>query len=97
MMDRINFIGLTACCLQVEEQPLVEGTEEEQQPSEDEQVRQRVGMSRPMPPSEMQPQPQPQHATIGIVSSTSDSYKNWLMWFLVAAIIVLIYRRLFLM
>jgi hypothetical protein len=87
----------------VEEQPFVEGKEEEQPPSEDEQVRQRVGMSRPMRSSEMQlqpqpqPQPQPQHATIGIVSSTSDSYKNWLMWLLVAAIIFLIYRRLFLM
>ena len=63
--------------------------EEEQQSSENEPVRQRVGVSQPM-------QPLLQHATTGTVSNTNSSYKNWLMWLLVVAIIFLIYRRLFL-
>jgi hypothetical protein len=72
-------------------------TEEEEQFTEDEPVRQRLGVSQHMQP---QPQPPLQHATdatVGVVSSTSDSYKNWLIWFLVVAIIFLIYRRVFLM
>ncbi|PNF28086.1 Ubiquitin-conjugating enzyme E2 J1 [Cryptotermes secundus] len=79
--------------LKAEEQPVEEEgeNEEEQQPSEDKPVRQRLGVSQ-----HLQPQSQLQHATVGVVSSTSDSYKNWLMWFLVAVIIFLIYRRLFL-
>ncbi|XP_069700001.1 ubiquitin-conjugating enzyme E2 J1-like [Periplaneta americana] len=79
-----------------------EQKEVEQPAEEDETVRQRVSVSRtPAPVTEMQPQPQiqPQHATtmVGVVTSTSDSYKNLLIWFLVAAIGLLIYRRLFLM
>jgi hypothetical protein len=71
--------------LQEEEQHV----EEEHQPSENEPVRQRVGVSQPM-------QPQLQHATTDTVRSTNSSNKNWLMWFLVAAIMFLVYRRLFL-
>lgn len=68
-----------------EEQPV----EEVQQPSENEQVGQRVGVSQPV-------QPQLQHATVGTVSNTNSSYRSWLMWFLLAAIMFLICRRLFL-
>lgn len=71
---------------QLEEAPHVE---EVQQPSENEQVRQRVGVSQPV-------QPQVQHATVDTVSNTNRSYRSWLMWFLLAAIVFLICRRLFL-
>ncbi|XP_021930947.1 ubiquitin-conjugating enzyme E2 J1-like isoform X2 [Zootermopsis nevadensis] len=90
-----EFSLITQIALKVEEQPSVEVKDEERQPSDDEKVRLRVGLSRLIPPSEMQTQPQ--HSTIGIVSNASGSYKNWLIWFLVGAIIFLIYRRLFLM
>jgi hypothetical protein len=81
----LTWVNVKTRWLQEEQQP----AEEVQQPSENEQMRQRAGASQPV-------HLQLQHATVTTVSNTNGSYRSWLMWFLLAAIMFLICRRLFL-